>query len=192
MAEQMNGQSDSRRKSRLPRGERPRIDLSFEFFPPRNEAAEKRFWESLEKLAPLSPRFVSVTYGAGGSTRERTLRMVSRIAAETGIDAAAHLTCVGASRSEVDRVAEGFHGAGVRRIVAVRGDPEAGIGERFQPHPDGYANAAELVAGLSRLADFDISVAAYPEKHPESADWQEEMDNLKRKQDAGARRALTQ
>ena len=176
----------------MPREEKPDIKLSFEFFPPKTEAAENRFWDSLKKLAPLSPRFISVTYGAGGSTRERTLRMVSRISRETGIDAAAHLTCVGASRGEVDDVARKFHDAGVRRIVAIRGDPETGIGERFQPHPHGYANAAELVAGLARLAPFDISVAAYPERHPESDSWEAEMDNLKRKQDAGAKRAITQ
>ncbi len=180
------------RASRLPGARKPDVELSFEFFPPKTEKAEARFWESLQKLVPLAPRFVSVTYGAGGSTRERTLRMVSRITAETGIDAAAHLTCVGASRDEVDEVVRGFHAAGVRRIVAVRGDPVAGIGEKFVPHPGGYANAAELVAGIGKIADFDISVAAYPERHPESASWDEEMDNLKRKRDAGAVRAITQ
>ena len=180
------------RASRLTSENKPDIDLSFEFFPPKSEKAEARFWNSLEKLAPLAPRFVSVTYGAGGSTRERTLRMVARITKETGVDAAAHLTCVGATRDEVDDVVRGFYDAGVRRIVAIRGDPVAGIGEKFEPHPGGYANAGELVAGIRRIADFDISVAAYPEKHPESANWDEEMDNLKRKRDAGAARAITQ
>lgn len=188
----MNNKNAVSRASRLSREKKPEIELSFEFFPPKTEVSEARFWASLEKLVPLGPRFVSVTYGAGGSTRERTLRMVSRITAETGISAAAHLTCVGASRGEVDDVVRGFYDAGVRRIVAIRGDPEEGVGTRFVPHPDGYANAAELVAGIKRIADFDISVAAYPERHPESADWRAEIDNLKRKYDAGASRAITQ
>jgi len=166
--------------------------MSFEFFPPKNERAENQFWQSLEKLKPLNPRFVSMTYGAGGSTRERTLRMVSRIKAETGIDAAAHLTCVDASRNDVDRVVRAYQKAGVNRIVAVRGDPSSGVGNKFEAHPEGYANAAELILGINRLGKFDISVAAYPEKHPESADWNAEIDNLKRKIDAGAERAITQ
>lgn len=188
----MTPSNSTTRASRLTSDQKPDIDLSFEFFPPKSEAAEARFWTSLEKLVPLGPRFVSVTYGAGGSTRERTLRMVSRITAETGIDAAAHLTCVGASRGEVDDVVRGFYDAGVRRIVAIRGDPVSGIGDKFIPHPNGYANAGELVAGIKKIGDFDISVAAYPERHPESADWAEEIDNLKRKRDAGAARAITQ
>jgi methylenetetrahydrofolate reductase (NADPH) len=168
------------------------LQLSFEFFPPKTDAMEVRFWESIDKLAPLKPRFVSVTYGAGGSTRERTLRMVSRVKAETGVDAAAHLTCVGASRDEVDAVVRGYQQAGVGRIVALRGDPPEGAGQPFVPHPEGYRNAADLVAGIRRLGDFDISVAAYPEKHPQSPDWQADIDNLKRKLDAGASRAITQ
>jgi methylenetetrahydrofolate reductase (NADPH) len=168
------------------------LQLSFEFFPPKTDAMEVRFWESIDKLAPLKPRFVSVTYGAGGSTRERTLRMVSRVKAETGVDAAAHLTCVGASRDEVDAVVRGYQQAGVGRIVALRGDPPEGAGQPFVPHPEGYRNAADLVAGIRRLGDFDISVAAYPEKHPQSLDWQADIDNLKRKLDAGASRAVTQ
>ncbi len=175
-----------------PDSEQRKFDISFEFFPPKTEAAEKRFWASLEKLAPLNPRFVSVTYGAGGSTRQRTLRMVARITRETGIDAAAHLTCVGASRLEVDNVVRQYSQSGVKRIVAVRGDPSGGVGEKFIPHPDGYANAAELVAGIKAIGDFDVSVAAYPEKHPESLSWDVEMDILKRKIDAGANRAITQ
>ncbi len=180
------------RKSRLPMEKKPDFQLSFEFFPPKTQKAEERFWNSLEKLIPLDPEFVSVTYGAGGSTRERTLRMVSRISSETGIDAAAHLTCVGASREQVDEVVRGYYDAGVRRIVAIRGDPVEGVGEKFIPHPDGYASSVDLVAGIRQIADFDVSVAAYPEMHPESSSWDEEMDNLKRKRDAGASRALTQ
>jgi methylenetetrahydrofolate reductase (NADPH) len=168
------------------------LQLSFEFFPPKTDAMEVRFWESMEKLAPLGPRFVSVTYGAGGSTRERTLRMVSQVKAQTGIDAAAHLTCVGASRDEVDAVVSGYKQAGIGRIVALRGDPPEGAGQPFVPHPQGYKNAADLVAGIRRIGDFDISVAAYPEKHPQSPDWQADIDNLKRKLDAGASRAITQ
>jgi methylenetetrahydrofolate reductase (NADPH) len=166
--------------------------VSFEFFPPKTDAMEMRFWDSIQKLAPLSPRFVSVTYGAGGSTRERTLRLVSRVKAETGVDAAAHLTCVGASRAEVDAVVTGYREAGISRIVALRGDPPEGAGQPFVPHPDGYRSAAELVAGIRKLGDFDISVAAYPEKHPQSPDWGSDIDNLKRKLDAGGTRAITQ
>lgn len=168
------------------------LNFSFEFFPPKNDETEERFWGSLNRLIPLEPDFISVTYGAGGSTRERTLRMVSKITSETGIPAAAHLTCVGASRGEVDDVVRGYLDAGVTRIVALRGDPQSGIGTQFEAHPDGYNNAAELVAGISKIGDFDISVAAYPEKHPESGSWDADIDNLKRKIDAGANRAITQ
>ena len=153
---------------------------------------EERFWESIHKLAPLHPRFVSVTYGAGGSTRERTLRMVTQIKAETGVDAAAHLTCVGASRESVDKVVHAYKTAGIKRIVALRGDPVEGVGRPFVPHPQGYTSAADLVAGIRKIGDFDISVAAYPEKHPQSPDWDADIDNLKRKLDAGATRAITQ
>jgi methylenetetrahydrofolate reductase (NADPH) len=180
------------RPSRTAKTERPPFQVSFEFFPPKTDAMEERFWESIARLAPLQPRFVSVTYGAGGSTRERTLRMVSRIKSETGVDAAAHLTCVGASRDEVDAVVEGYKAAGITRIVALRGDPPEGVGQPFTPHPQGYRSAAELVAGIRRLGDFDISVAAYPEKHPQSPSWEADIDNLKRKLDAGAARAITQ
>jgi methylenetetrahydrofolate reductase (NADPH) len=180
------------RPSRKAAGERPDFLVSFEFFPPKTDAMEERFWESIGKLAPLHPRFVSVTYGAGGSTRERTLRMVKEVKAQTGIDAAAHLTCVGATRDEVDAVVRGYQAAGVSRIVALRGDPAEGIGQPFTPHPQGYQNAADLVAGLRRIGDFDISVAAYPEKHPQSPNWAADIDNLKRKLDAGATRAVTQ
>ena len=180
------------RPSRKAAGDRPDFLVSFEFFPPKTDAMEERFWESIGKLAPLHPRFVSVTYGAGGSTRERTLRMVKEVKAQTGIDAAAHLTCVGASQDEVDAVVRGYQAAGVSRIVALRGDPAEGIGQPFTPHPQGYQNAADLVAGLRRIGDFDISVAAYPEKHPQSPSWDADIDNLKRKLDAGATRAITQ
>lgn len=183
---------DNLRASRLTADKRPDLQLSFEFFPPKTDAMEERFWDSIGKLAPLKPRFVSVTYGAGGTTRERTLRMVSRITTDTGVPAAAHLTCVGASRAEVDAVVEGYKAAGVNSIVALRGDPPEGVGHPFTPHPDGYKNAADLVAGIRKIGDFDISVAAYPEKHPQSADWDADIDNLKRKLDAGADRAITQ
>lgn len=180
------------RPSRKAPGERPDFLVSFEFFPPKTDVMEERFWESINKLAPLHPRFVSVTYGAGGSTRERTLRMVKEVKAQTGVDAAAHLTCVGATREEVDEVVRGYQAAGVSRIVALRGDPAEGIGQPFTPHPEGYRNAADLVAGIRRIGDFDISVAAYPEKHPQSPSWDADIDNLKRKLDAGATRAITQ
>jgi methylenetetrahydrofolate reductase (NADPH) len=167
------------------------IGVSFEFFPPKTEKMEETLWASVKTLEPLHPRFVSVTYGAGGSTRERTHNTVVRIQQETPLNAAAHLTCVEASRSEIDEVALGYWQAGIRHVVALRGDPpEAGKG--FQARPDGYANAAALVAGLKRVAPFEISVAAYPETHPDSADRAADLDNLKRKIDAGADRAITQ
>ncbi|MBL8593545.1 MAG: methylenetetrahydrofolate reductase [NAD(P)H] [Devosia sp.] len=171
---------------------RPDFQVSFEFFPPKTDVMEERFWESIHKLAPLHPRFVSVTYGAGGSTRERTLRMVKEVKSQTGVDAAAHLTCVGATREEVDAVVQGYKDAGIDRIVALRGDPAEGIGQPFVPHPQGYQNAADLVAGIRKIGDFDISVAAYPDKHPQSPNWEADIDNLKRKLDAGATRAITQ
>ncbi|MEZ5654797.1 MAG: methylenetetrahydrofolate reductase [Sphingobium sp.] len=166
-------------------------DVSFEFFPPKTEKMEEILWQSIETLAPLGPKFVSVTYGAGGSTRERTHNTVARIARETAIPAAAHLTCVAASRSEIADVAHAYWEAGVRHIVALRGDPPE-QGAKFQPHPDGYQSAAELVAGLKSLHDFEISVAAYPEVHPEADCAKSDLDNLKRKLDAGANRAITQ
>ena len=167
------------------------IAVSFEFFPPKNERMAETLWESIQTLAPLHPRFVSVTYGAGGSTRERTHHTVQRIVDETSLTPAAHLTCVGASRGEVDDVARSYWDLGVRHIVALRGDPPE-AGTAFSPHPDGYANAAELVEGLKRVAPFDISVAAYQECHPDSSDKVADLDNLKRKVDAGADRAITQ
>jgi methylenetetrahydrofolate reductase (NADPH) len=165
--------------------------LSFEFFPPKTTEMEGKLWQAVKALEPLAPRFVSVTYGAGGSTRERTHATVVRIRRETELEPAAHLTCVGASRAEVDEVAERYWQAGIRHIVALRGDPAEGSGA-YRPQPDGYACAADLVVGLKRVADFEISVAAYPETHPEAASAAADLDNLKRKIDAGARRAITQ
>jgi methylenetetrahydrofolate reductase (NADPH) len=167
------------------------IDVSFEFFPPRTEKMEATLWESIKTLEPLGPRFVSVTYGAGGSTRERTHSTVERIVRETSLAPAAHLTCVAATRDEIDEVARSYWQAGVRHIVALRGDPPE-AGTRFSPPAGGYANAAELVEGLKRVAPFEISVAAYPEIHPDSITRSADLDNLKRKIDAGADRAVTQ
>ena len=167
------------------------IAVSFEFFPPKSEAMAATLWQSIETLAPLNPRFVSVTYGAGGSTRERTHQTVERIVRETPLTAAAHLTCVDASRDEVDAVARSYWEAGVRHVVALRGDPPE-AGRAFVPHPDGYATAAELVAGLKKVAPFDISVACYPEVHPEATCPQADLDHFKRKVDAGADRAISQ
>ena len=167
------------------------IDVSFEFFPPKSEKMAETLWKSVETLGPLAPRFVSVTYGAGGSTRERTHQSVVRIQNEAGIPAAAHLTCVNATREEVDAVARHYWEEGIRHIVALRGDPPEGH-DRYTPHPGGYENAADLIAGLKKVADFEISVAAYPEVHPDSPDAQSDLDNLKRKFDAGATRAITQ
>jgi methylenetetrahydrofolate reductase (NADPH) len=166
-------------------------EISFEFFPPKNEKMEEQLWDAVVTLAPLAPRFVSVTYGAGGSTRERTHATVARIIKETGIPAAAHLTCVEASKADIREVAQAYWDAGVRHIVALRGDPPV-MGQAFVPHPDGYASAADLVKGLKEIAPFDISVAAYPETHPDADCPQSDIDNLKRKLDAGATRAITQ
>jgi methylenetetrahydrofolate reductase (NADPH) len=170
---------------------RPRLEVSFEFFPPKTEAMAQSLWRAAESLAPLAPRFVSVTYGAGGSTRDRTHNTVVRIIGETSLRAAAHLTCVGASRGEVDAVARRYWRSGIRHIVALRGDPPDGQ-DAYTPHPDGYLNAADLVAGLKRVGDFEITVAAYPEVHPEAGSAAADLDNLKRKLDAGATRAITQ
>jgi methylenetetrahydrofolate reductase (NADPH) len=164
--------------------------LSFEFFPPRTEALEQQLWAAIRRLEPLAPRFVSVTYGAGGTTQARTHATVARLVTDTTLTPAAHLTCVGASRGEVDDVARRYWDAGVRHIVALRGDPPPGTA--YAPHPDGYPFAADLVAGLKRVADFEISVAAYPETHPTALSPEADLDNLKRKLDAGANRAITQ
>ena len=166
------------------------IGVSFEFFPPKTEKMEAQLWDTFRTLEPLAPRFVSVTYGAGGSTRERTHATVARIASESAVPPAAHMTCVEASRAEIEEVARAYWDAGVRHIVALRGDVPGG--GAYRAHPDGFANAVELVAGLKRIAPFDISVAAYPEVHPDADCSQADLDNLKRKLDAGATRAITQ
>jgi methylenetetrahydrofolate reductase (NADPH) len=168
----------------------PAPALSFEFFPPRTEALERQLWTCVRRLEPLAPHFVSVTYGAGGSTQARTHATVARLVRETTLTPAAHLTCVGASRDDVDEVARRYWEVGVRHVVALRGDAPGG--GAYVPHPDGYAYAADLVAGLRRIADFEVSVAAYPETHPAAASPEADLDNLKRKLDAGASRAITQ
>jgi methylenetetrahydrofolate reductase (NADPH) len=167
------------------------VRVSFEFFPPKTEAMEQTLWESIKTLEPLAPRFVSVTYGAGGSTRDRTHNMVARLVQETSLTPAAHLTCVNASRDEVDDVARAYWAAGVRHIVALRGDPPE-AGQRFAVHPGGYESSADLVAGLKKIADFDISVGAYPEIHPDAPNLATDISHLRRKVDAGASRAITQ
>lgn len=169
----------------------PAPQVSFEFFPPATDEMEKRLWETVNELAPLAPDFVSVTYGAGGSTRERTHHTVTRLARESTMTPAAHLTCVSATREEVDSIARGYWEAGIRHIVALRGDPPGQEG-MYIPHPGGYAYASELVAGLRLIGDFDISVAAFPEGHPENGSVEKDLDNLRRKIDAGASRAITQ
>ncbi|MGH8273318.1 MAG: methylenetetrahydrofolate reductase [NAD(P)H] [Gammaproteobacteria bacterium] len=166
------------------------IEVSFEFFPPKTEKMEARLWETVERLTAFRPAFVSVTYGAGGSTRDRTHATVERIRRATPLEPAAHLTCVGASRAEVDAVARRYWEAGIRHVVALRGDvPDGG---RFVSHPQGYRRAAELVAGLKRVADFEVSVACHPEVHPDAPSAEADLDNLKAKEDAGASRAMTQ
>jgi methylenetetrahydrofolate reductase (NADPH) len=169
-----------------------RIGVSFEFFPPKTPEMEQALWEAISRLAPLKPNFVSVTYGAGGSTRERTHATVKRILAETALTPAAHLTCVGATCADIDAVIDAYAQAGVRHIVALRGDPPGGAGERYAPHPGGYRNAADLVAGIKRRVDIEVSIGAYPEKHPDSLSVAADIDMLKAKVDAGATRAITQ
>jgi methylenetetrahydrofolate reductase (NADH) len=168
------------------------IDVSFEFFPPKTAAMEETLWRSIRRLEPLRPKYVSVTYGAGGSTRERTHATVARILSETTLKPAAHLTCVSATKGEVDEIIRDYWDLGVRHIVALRGDPSEGVGERYVPTPGGYANSAELVAGIKKIAPFEISVGCYPEKHPESPSVEADIDMLKRKIDAGASTAITQ
>jgi methylenetetrahydrofolate reductase (NADPH) len=168
-------------------------DISFEFFPPKTAEMEKSLWDTINRLAPLAPKFVSVTYGAGGSTRERTHSTIARILSETDLIPAAHLTCVNAPRGEIDDVVAQYHAVGVRHIVALRGDPTTGIGTSYVAHPDGYKTSAELVASIKkRYPDIEVSVSAYPEKHPESADFDADIDMLAAKVDAGASRAITQ
>jgi methylenetetrahydrofolate reductase (NADPH) len=168
------------------------IQVSFEFFPPKTPEMEKTLWTSIARLAPLKPRFVSVTYGAGGSTRERTHGTIARILRETSLTPAAHLTCVGATKAETDSVVQDYWDAGVRHIVALRGDPVTGAGTKYEPHPGGYEGSPELIAGIKKIGNFEVSVSAYPEKHPDSASADAEIDLLKRKVDAGATRAITQ
>lgn len=175
----------SRHGSRPPR-------VSFEFFPPKSEEMEASLWESVRRLEPLKPAFVSVTYGAGGSTRERTHNTVKRMVEETHLRPAAHLTCVSASCAEVDDVIRSYWTAGVRHIVALRGDPAGGLGTIYEPHPDGYQQTCDLVAGIRRIGDFEVTVSAYPEKHPEAASLDADIEALKKKVDAGATRAITQ
>jgi methylenetetrahydrofolate reductase (NADPH) len=170
---------------------KPPIEVSFEFFPPADADMEATLWKSVERLAPLAPRFVSVTYGADGSTRERTHNVVTRVQRETPLIGAPHLTCVGATRGEILEIARKYWDQGIRHLVALRGDPPQGQ-TTYVPHPDGYAYAVDLVGGLKSVADFDISVAAYPEMHPEASSAEFDLDNLKRKIDAGASRAITQ
>jgi methylenetetrahydrofolate reductase (NADPH) len=167
--------------------------ISFEFFPPKTAEMETSLWDTINRLAPLSPSFVSVTYGAGGSTRERTHSTIARILRETALLPAAHLTCVGAARGEIDEIVDRYHEVGVRHIVALRGDPASGIGTPYVAHPQGYLTSPELVAGIrKRHGDIEISVSAYPEKHPEARDFDADIDTLQAKVDAGATRAITQ
>lgn len=168
------------------------VAVSFEFFPPKTSEMEEALWQSIQRLAPLQPNFVSVTYGAGGTTRQRTHSTVARILEETDLRPAAHLTCIGASRAEIDEVVQDYWDLGVRHIVALRGDPPAGVGSKYEPHPQGYQTSAELVAGIRRIGDFEITVSAYPEKHPEAMSFDQDIDALKAKIDSGATRAITQ
>jgi len=168
------------------------LKISFEFFPPKSPDMEDQLWQTVKALQPYQPDFVSVTYGAGGTTREPTLSTVKRLIEDTPMATASHLTCVGATRDEVRAVVDEFHAAGVRHFVALRGDPQGGVGTRYAPHPGGFVNAADLVAGLRDMGDFEISVSAYPERHPESESEAVDIDMLKQKVDAGATRALTQ
>lgn len=174
------------------KGQGAPVTASFEFFPPKTAAMEASLWAAIRKLEPLAPAFVSVTYGAGGSTRERTHATVARIIQETALKPAAHLTCVAATKDEVDSVVRAYWESGVRHIVALRGDPSAGAGSAYVPHPGGYVNAADLTAGIKRIADFEVSVAAYPEKHPDSPTVEADLDMLQAKVDAGATRAISQ
>jgi len=168
------------------------IQVSFEFFPPKTPEMEKTLWNSIARLAPLKPRFVSVTYGAGGSTRERTHGTIARMLRETSLTPAAHLTCVGATKTETDEVVKDYWNTGVRHIVALRGDPVTGAGTKYEPHPGGYEGSPELIAGIKKIGNFEVSVSAYPERHPDSPSVEAELDLLKRKVDAGATSAITQ
>ena len=177
------------RPSRAPNGQ---IRVSFEFFPAKSAEAEPALWETIHRLIPFDPEFVSVTYGAGGSTRELTQATVARLASETTVPPAAHLTCVGATKAQINAIVRDFWAAGVRKIVALRGDPPGGVGAAYEPVPGGYQTTAELVSGIKAIGDFEVAVSAYPEKHPESISWQADIDVLKAKVDAGADLAITQ
>ena len=166
--------------------------VSFEFFPPKTVEAEASLWNTVERLAPLNPAFVSVTYGADGSTRERTHRVIERILKDTSLEPVPHLTCVGASRNDVNALADNYWKLGIRHLVALRGDPEGGAEANYVPHDDGYAYASDLVSGLLRCHPFELIVAAYPETHPQAVSAEADLENLRRKVDAGARRAITQ
>lgn len=179
-------------KPERPIAKTPALRISFEFFPPKSPDMEDQLWQTVKALQPYQPDFVSVTYGAGGTTREPTLATVKRLINDTPLATASHLTCVGATREEVRAVVEEFQAAGVRHFVALRGDPQGGVGTRYAPHPGGFVNAADLVSGLREIGDFEISVSAYPERHPESGTDAVDLDMLKQKVDAGATRALTQ
>lgn len=179
-------------KTERPIAKTSELRISFEFFPPKSPDMEDQLWQTVEALQAYRPDFVSVTYGAGGTTREPTLSTVRRLIADTSLSTASHLTCVGATREEVRAVVEEFQAAGVRHFVALRGDPQGGVGTRYAPHPGGFVNAADLVSGLREIGDFEISVSAYPERHPESGSDMVDLDMLKQKVDAGATRALTQ
>jgi len=181
----------SLRPSRTEPGARD-LRVSFEFFPPKNAEMETALWDAVARLAPLKPDFVSVTYGAGGTTRERTHATLERLIAETEVKPAAHLTCVSATRDEVDEVVRAYKDIGVHHIVALRGDPSGGLGTPYEAHPDGYASTPELIEGIRRIGDFEVTVSAYPERHPESPSLAADLDTLKRKVDAGATRAITQ
>ncbi len=170
----------------------PELEVSFEFFPPKNAQMERALWDTVRRLEVFAPRFVSVTYGAGGSTRKRTHAAVERLVQETALEPAAHLTCVCATREEIDEIIRAYHAAGVRHIVALRGDPPEGVGEAYAPHPGGYESSVALVRGIREIAPFEVSVAAYPEKHPESPSVEADIDMLAAKVDAGADRAITQ
>ena len=180
-----------RSPTRLSRSGAP-VRVSFEFFPPKTEEMEKTLWEAITRLAPLSPNFVSVTYGAGGTTRERTHATVQRIIDETTLKPAAHLTCVGATRQEIDAVVAGYGDAGVRHIVALRGDPPGGLDTPYAAPEGGYQKTEDLIRAIKRAGDFEVTVGAYPEKHPQSPNLLHDVENLKRKIDAGADRAITQ
>jgi methylenetetrahydrofolate reductase (NADPH) len=188
----MNANAIGRPAHRLSRDSSRDLRVSFEFFPPKSPEMETALWEAVGRLAPLQPHFVSVTYGAGGTTRERTHATVARLVKETAIKPAAHLTCVGATREEIDDVARAYLDAGVRHIVALRGDPPSGIDAPYAAHPQGYQTTPELIAGLKKIGDFEITVSAYPEKHPQSPDLLHDIELLRRKVDAGATRAITQ